>query len=63
MWDGSVVRGIPVYFVQDIETSYYPEDEAMRHRVVASYRPEFHFMTISGWNQDRLREFGLSAPS
>jgi glycosyltransferase involved in cell wall biosynthesis len=61
VWRGSVLRGIPVYFVQDIETSYYPGDEGMRHHVVASYRPEFHYMTISGWNQDRLREFGLSA--
>ena len=28
----SVLRGIPVYFVQDIETSYYPDDEAHAQR-------------------------------
>jgi GT2 family glycosyltransferase len=61
VWRGSVLRGIPVFFVQDIETSYYPDDETMRHHVLASYRHEFRFMTISGWNRDRLRELGLDA--
>ena len=61
VWRGSVLRGIPAFFVQDIETSYYPDDEGMRNHVLASYRQEFHYMTISGWNQDRLRELGLDA--
>jgi glycosyltransferase involved in cell wall biosynthesis len=29
--------------------------------VIDSYRPEFHYMTISSWNQERLRELGLDA--
>lgn len=57
----SVIRGIPVYFVQDIETSYYPDHEAARHAVLDSYRPEFRYMTISAWNRARLRELGLDA--
>jgi GT2 family glycosyltransferase len=61
VWYSSVLRGIPVYFVQDIETSYYPDDESVRHAVLDSYRPEFHYMTISGWNRERLRELGLDA--
>ncbi len=61
VWAASLMRGIPVYFVQDIETSYYPDDESMRHVVLASYRHEFHYMTISSWNRDRLRELGLDA--
>ncbi len=61
VWRASVLRGIPVYFVQDIETSYYPDDESVRHAVIDSYRPEFHYMTISGWNRERLREMGLDA--
>jgi GT2 family glycosyltransferase len=61
VWQASVLRGIPVYFVQDIETSYYPDDEAVRHAVMDSYRPEFRFMTISSWSRDRLRELGLDA--
>jgi GT2 family glycosyltransferase/glycosyltransferase involved in cell wall biosynthesis len=61
VWLASVVKGIPVYFVQDIETSYYPDDESVRHAVIDSYRPEFRYMTISGWNGERLRELGLEA--
>jgi GT2 family glycosyltransferase len=61
VWLASVLHGIPVYFVQDIETSYYPDDEATRHAVLASYRHEFRYMTISSWNRDRLRELGLDA--
>ena len=47
--------------MQDIETSYYPDDERTRHAVLASYRHEFRYMTISSWNRDRLRELGLDA--
>ncbi len=61
MWRASVLHGIPVYFVQDIETSYYPDDERARHAVIDSYRPEFRYMTISSWNRERLRELGLDA--
>ena len=61
VWQASVLRGIPVYFVQDIETSYYPDDERTRHAVLDSYRPEFRYMTISSWNRERLRELGLDA--
>jgi glycosyltransferase involved in cell wall biosynthesis len=61
VWAASVLHGIPVYFVQDIETSYYPDDERTRHAVLASYQHEFRYMTISSWNRDRLRELGLEA--
>ncbi len=61
VWRASIPRGIPVYFVQDIETSYYPDHERARHAVLDSYRPEFRYMTISSWNRERLRELGLDA--
>jgi GT2 family glycosyltransferase/glycosyltransferase involved in cell wall biosynthesis len=61
VWLASVLNGVPVYFVQDIETSYYPDDESTRHAVLDSYRPEFRYMTISSWNRERLRELGLDA--
>jgi GT2 family glycosyltransferase len=61
VWQASVAKGIPVYFVQDIETSYYPDHESARHAVLDSYRPEFRYMTISAWNRERLRELGLDA--
>src|SRR4051794_8205874 len=58
VWMASVAKGIPVSFVQDIETSYYP-GEWYHGRVLASYREEFNIVTTSGWNRDRLREMGL----
>jgi GT2 family glycosyltransferase len=61
VWHSSVRRGIPVYFVQDIETSYYPEQQDARNAVLSSYRPEFRYLTTSPWNQDRLRELGVQA--
>ncbi|HVR04976.1 MAG TPA: glycosyltransferase [Solirubrobacteraceae bacterium] len=61
VWKASVTHGIPAYFVQDIETSYYPDDAHVRHAVLDSYRPEFRYMTISGWNRERLLELGLHA--
>jgi GT2 family glycosyltransferase/glycosyltransferase involved in cell wall biosynthesis len=61
IWRASIPRGLPVYFVQDIETSYYPDHERARHAVLDSYRPEFRYMTISSWNRERLRELDLDA--
>ncbi len=61
VWRASIPRGIPVYFVQDIETSYYPDHERARHAVLDSYRSEFRYMTISEWNRERLRELDLDA--
>jgi GT2 family glycosyltransferase len=61
VWEASIVNGIPVYFVQDIETSYYSNSQSLRSAVLASYRHEFRYMTISSWNRDRLRSLGLDA--
>ena len=61
VWRSSVLHGIPVYFVQDIETSYYPDAPAVQHAVLDSYRHEFRYMTISACSRDRLREMGLDA--
>jgi GT2 family glycosyltransferase len=61
VWQASVIHGIPVFFVQDIETSYYTHSRSLQNAVLASYRSEFRYMTISSWNQDRLRELGFEA--
>lgn len=58
-WRASVLRGIPAYFVQDIETSYYEEEDLMRAHVLAWYRQEFRYLTTSGWNAARLEELGV----
>lgn len=61
VWRASILNGLPVYFLQDIETSYYPDDPQRRHEVLNSYRPEFRYLTTSSWNRARLQELGLDA--
>lgn len=61
VWRASVVHGVPVFFVQDIESSYYAGDPDLQAQVLAAYQPEFRYMTISSWNRERLRELGLDA--
>ncbi|MFL5886357.1 MAG: glycosyltransferase [Thermoleophilaceae bacterium] len=63
VWRASVTRGIPAYFVQDIETSYYPHHPEVHAHVLATYRQEYRFITTSGWVGDRLRELGLESVS
>jgi GT2 family glycosyltransferase/glycosyltransferase involved in cell wall biosynthesis len=60
VWLASVRRGIPVYFVQDIETSYYPDHESVQAAVLASYREELRYLTTSNWVADGLRGLNLS---
>jgi len=61
VWLASVRNGIPAYFVQDIETSYYPDRPDFAYRVVDTYRHEFRYLTISEWNRERLAEYGVPA--
>jgi GT2 family glycosyltransferase len=61
VWRASVVHGRGVYYVQDIETSYYADDPDARYAVLASYRPELAYVTESGWNREQLAELGLDA--
>jgi GT2 family glycosyltransferase len=55
VWEASVRRGIPVYWVQDIETSYYADSAERRAEVLASYRPGFTYFAGSQWIADGLR--------
>jgi GT2 family glycosyltransferase len=61
VWRASLVHGRGVYYVQDIETSYYPDDPQARHAVLASYRPELRYLTESVWNREQLHDLGLEA--
>jgi GT2 family glycosyltransferase len=54
VWEASLLRGIPVYLVQDIETSYY-QTARDKARVLASYRPEFAYLAGCEWIADQLR--------
>jgi GT2 family glycosyltransferase/glycosyltransferase involved in cell wall biosynthesis len=60
VWGASVRRGIPVYFVQDIESSYYPDHAEKQHAVLTSYREEFRYLTTSSWVAGGLRELGAA---
>lgn len=42
-------RGQPVYFVQDIESSYYMEDPRTQAQVMQSFSPRFHYLCGSAW--------------
>jgi GT2 family glycosyltransferase len=65
VWRGSLERGRPVFFVQDIETSYYAgrdaAQERMRNAVLSGYREEFRYMTISERSVAKLAELNLQA--
>ena len=59
VWLASIRHGLAVYLVQDVETSYYPADLRMQSRVLASYRREFRYLTISRANAEDLKGIGL----
>lgn len=62
VWQASLRAGIPVYYIQDVETAYYDgAQERARAEVLASYRKEFHYLALSRWIQEQLNTFGISA--
>jgi glycosyltransferase involved in cell wall biosynthesis len=61
VWLSSVVSGIPVFYVQDIETSYYLNDKRMQNTVLSNYKFEFEYLTISQWDVDELKKLHMKA--
>ncbi len=61
VWLASVIKGIAVYFVQEFETWFYPNDLVAQATVVSCYRKEFQNLTISSYNQEELQAIGLSS--
>lgn len=61
VWLASVNNGIPVYFISEFETWFYPDDVIAQSSVVSCYRKEFRNLTISTYNLDELRAIGLDA--
>jgi GT2 family glycosyltransferase len=61
VWLASIKKGIPVYFIQEIESWFYPNDVVAQSSVVACYRKEFKNMTTSQYNLQEIREMGLTA--
>ncbi len=61
VWLASVKKGIPVYFIQEFETWFYPGDVVAQASVVACYRKEFKNMTTSKYNLGEIKSLGLTA--
>jgi glycosyltransferase involved in cell wall biosynthesis len=61
VWLASVRKGIPVYFIQEFETWFYPDDPISQAAVVACYRKEFKNMTTSQYNLGEIESLGLKA--
>jgi glycosyltransferase involved in cell wall biosynthesis len=59
VWRSSLQKGIPIYFVQDIETSYYKNDTKAQNKVLATYRKDFNYITISKWNKNELQKMNI----
>ncbi len=53
VWEASLTRGVGVYLVSDIETSYYADRDVHGH-ILTTYRPELEYLTISQWNHRTL---------
>jgi glycosyltransferase involved in cell wall biosynthesis len=61
VWLASVQKGIPVYFIQEFESWFYPDDVVAQSSVVSCYRKEFKNMTTSQYNLEEIRAIGLNA--
>jgi GT2 family glycosyltransferase len=61
VWLSSVTTGVPVYFIQEFETWFYPDNLIAQASVVSCYRKEFHNATISSYNLEEIRSIGLDA--
>lgn len=61
VWMASVKKGIPVYFIQEIESWFYPNDVVAQSVVVSCYRKEFKNMTTSKYNLEEIQAMGLKA--
>lgn len=61
VWLASVKKGVPVYFIQEFETWFYPNDVIAQAMVVSCYRKEFFNMTTSQYNLDEIKAISLSA--
>lgn len=49
-------RGIPMYLIQDIEESYYPNRLDMQAKVRETYRLPIRMLTIADWTTKQLLE-------
>jgi GT2 family glycosyltransferase len=61
VWLSSIKKGIAVYFIQEIETWFYPNDVVAQSAIISCYRKEFKNMTTSQYNLEEIQAMGLRA--
>lgn len=61
VWQGSTHRGIPIYFVQEFESWFYPDNDSARAAVANTYRHELNILTIADYTRGELEEVGVSS--
>ena len=61
VWLSSINKGIPAYFIQEIESWFYPNQPEAQRSVIACYRKEFRNLTTSRYNLEEIQSLGLNA--
>ena len=61
VWLASLQRGIPAYYVHDSALSYSTGDDLAHDVALSRYRREFHYLTGSSRQRERLRAMGCVA--
>lgn len=59
VWLSAVNAGIAMYYVQEFETWFYPDDAVARAAVAASYRLEMDHVAIAQYQADELATIGV----
>jgi GT2 family glycosyltransferase len=61
VWRACQEKGTPWYLVQDIETSYYPTDNAAKAQVMQTYNlVGMNYLATSKWVESELKNLGLN---
>ncbi|WP_309617881.1 glycosyltransferase family 4 protein, partial [Salinibacterium sp.] len=61
VWLSAVNTGIAVFYVQEFETWFYPDDPVGQAAVAASYRLEMDHVTIAQYQAEELASIGVPA--
>lgn len=61
VWLSAVNNGVALYYVQEFETWFYPNDAVAQAAVAASYRLEMDHVTIAQYQAEELQSIGVPA--
>lgn len=60
VWEASVSKGIPAFVIHEIESAFYPDNQAIQATVISCYRKEFNNIISCGFTLDDIRSLGLN---